>query len=615
MKSIRSRLLIRIGFLLIILFIINQILEYNSFREINIYHAKNQSNVVAEMVRDSLTTLMSIGRIDKRNIFLNNIRMHKKNIEEIRVIRGDKVIKQYGPGNPYEQPRSQQEKEVLKTGIPYEKLEETFDKVHYVLIIPYKAEPKGKIDCLKCHDVDAGDILGAIYIKTDLTEIRRTAFLNLLNTSIVAMVIFIATIFVIIRFFQPYTEFFSKLKKGLSRAKEGDFTERVFIDTNDEAKEVADTYNETMDKLCMTLTSIEKKVSYLIGENIEKSTNALKDTYRIVNELVNIYNFKKIVEKDASKEDIYMRLRKLMRDMKISKYSIYEVDYEKNKLIDIDESVKWCKDIVFSNADQCRVKRTGSEVISEEYACVCPNFINCEDGEAEELFSCLPIFVGGRVGIILQLVYTKEEKEEIKRKTPFIEAYLREVAPVIEAKSYMEKLRRQSLIDQLTGVYNRRFLEELSPKIMAYASRKNITVGILMIDIDFFKQVNDQYGHTVGDAVLKKVASVIKNSVRQSDIVVRYGGEEFLVILIDLPPGESVNVAEKIRERVEKATITAEGVTLRKTISIGVSEFPIDSEKFWQCIKYADIALYKAKETGRNKVVRFEPEMWQNEEY
>ncbi|HHG75363.1 MAG TPA: diguanylate cyclase [Persephonella sp.] len=615
MKSIRSRLLVRIGFLLITLFIINQVLEYKSFREINIYHAKNQSNIVAEMVRDSLTTLMSIGQIDKRDIFLSNIKMNKKNIEEIRVVRGEKVIKQFGKGNPYEQPKSPQEIEVLRTGIPYEKLEETFDKVYYVLIIPYKAEPKGKIDCLKCHNVDAGDILGAIYIKTDLTEIRETAFFNLLKTSIVAMIIFIATIFVIIRFFQPYTEFFSKLKKGLSRAKEGDFTERVFINTNDEAKEVADTYNETMDKLCMTLTSIEKKVSYLIGENIDKSTNALKDTYRIVDELVNIYNFKKIVEKDASKEDIYMRLRKLMRDMKISKYSIYEVDYERNRLIDIDESVKWCKDIVFSNADQCRVKRTGSEVISEEYACVCPNFINCEDGEADELFSCLPIFVGGRVGIILQLVYTKEEKDEIKRKTPFIEAYLREVAPVIEAKSYMEKLKRQSLVDQLTGVYNRRFLEELAPKIMAYVSRKNIIVGVLMIDIDFFKQVNDQYGHSVGDAVLKKVASVIKNSVRQSDIVVRYGGEEFLVILIDVAQDESVKVAEKIRERVEKTAIATEGVTLKKTVSIGVSEFPTDGEKFWQCIKYADIALYKAKESGRNKVVRFEPEMWENEEY
>lgn len=73
-----------------------------------------------------------------------------------------------------------------------------------------------------------------------------------------------------------------------------------------------------------------------------------------------------------------------MKDMNIQQYSIYEVDTENNKLIDIDEETKWCKDVVFLDADQCRVKRTGSEVVSEEYACVCPNFIKCENGEAEE---------------------------------------------------------------------------------------------------------------------------------------------------------------------------------------------------------------------------------------
>lgn len=109
------------------------------------------------------------------------------------------------------------------------------------------------------------------------------------------------TTFVILRFFQPYTEFFSRLKRGLSKAKDGDFSERVFINTNDEAKEVADTYNETMDKLCNTLTAIENRVSYLIGGNINKSSNALKDTYMIVEELVKIYNFKKIVEKTHQK--------------------------------------------------------------------------------------------------------------------------------------------------------------------------------------------------------------------------------------------------------------------------------------------------------------------------
>ncbi|WP_457640842.1 diguanylate cyclase [Persephonella sp.] len=615
MKSIRTKLLLRVAFLLLILFLVNQMLEYKSFREININHAKNQSSIVAEIVRDSLTTLMEIGKIDKREVFLRNIKLEHRNIEEIRIVRGDKVVEQYGEGLEEEKPKTEAELHVLRTGQPYEKLEEGIDKVSYVYILPYKAEPIKRINCLKCHNVEAGDVLGAIYIKTDLTSLRSFAFSNLLKTTFMSLFIFLLTAFVIIRFFQPYTEFFSRLKKGLSKAKDGDFSERVFINTNDEAKEVADTYNETMDKLCHTLSTIEQKVSYLIGGNIQKSNNALKDTSMIVGELVRIYNFKKIVEKDASKEDIYIRLRKLMKDMNIKRYSIYEVDTEHNRLIDMDEEVKWCKEVVFTNADQCRVKRTGSEVISEEYACVCPNFIKCEDGEADEFFTCIPIYVGGRVGIILQLIYDEEEKENIKAKLPFIEAYLREVAPVIEAKSYMDKLKKQSLIDQLTGLYNRRFLEELIPKLSTQALRRKSTIGILMVDVDFFKQVNDQYGHDIGDKVLKRVSEVLSNCVREADIVIRYGGEEFLVLLVDTEKGKSVEIAEKIRKKIENITIYANGILLKKTVSIGVSEFPHDSDRFWQCIKFADVALYKAKETGRNRVVRFEKSMWEREEY
>ncbi|MBK3331586.1 diguanylate cyclase [Persephonella atlantica] len=615
MKSIRIRLLIRISILLFILFLINQILEYKSFREVNINHVKNQSFIVAEIVRDSLTTLMEIGKIDKRELLLNNIKLQHRNIEEIRVVRGDKVIQQYGEGREEEKPKTEAELKVLQTGKPYERLDERFDKVSYVLIIPYKAEPIGKINCLKCHNVEAGSVLGAVYIKTDLTPVRSFAFSNLVQTTLMSMFIFLMTVFVIMKFFHPYTDFFAKLKRGLKKAKDGDFSERVFIDTNDEAREVADTYNETMDKLCHTLTAIEKRVSYLIDGNIQKSSNALKDTYVIVEELVKIYNFKKIVEKDASKDDIYLRLRKLMKDMGIRQYSIYEVDYENNRLIDIDEDEKWCKDIVFTNADQCRVKRTGSEVVSEEYACVCPNFIKCENGEADDFFTCIPIYVGGRVGIILQLIYNRENKEDVKGKLPFLEAYLREVAPVIEAKSYMEKLKKQSLVDQLTGLYNRRFLEEIIPKLSQQVIRRNSNIGILMIDIDFFKQINDKYGHDVGDIVLKKVADVIRNTVREADIVIRYGGEEFMVLLIDVQEGKSEEIAEKIRKRVENTVINTDGISLKKTVSIGVSEFPKDSDRFWQCIKFSDVALYKAKESGRNMVVRFRKEMWEREEY
>jgi diguanylate cyclase (GGDEF)-like protein len=98
-------------------------------------------------------------------------------------------------------------------------------------------------------------------------------------------------------------------------------------------------------------------------------------------------------------------------------------------------------------------------------------------------------------------------------------------------------------------------------------------------------------------------------------MVVRFGGEEFLVILMDIREGEAEMVAEKIRTLVEGSKIKIVGGFIQKTISIGISEFPKDTEQFWEAIKFSDVALYKAKETGRNRVVRFTPDMWTKEKY
>lgn len=135
-----------------------------------------------------------------------------------------------------------------------------------------------------------------------------------------------------------------------------------------------------------------------------------------------------------------------------------------------------------------------------------------------------------------------------------------------------------------------------------------------MCDLDYFKQVNDTYGHNVGDIVLKETSAVIHRSVRKSDIVIRFGGEEFLVVLLDISEGESVTIAEKIRFNIEQYKIQIPEGIIQKTISLGISEFPSDTDKLWGCIKYADVALYRAKDEGRNRCVRFTKDMWKEEQ-
>ena len=110
--------------------------------------------------------------------------------------------------------------------------------------------------------------------------------------------------------------------------------------------------------------------------------------------------------------------------------------------------------------------------------------------------------------------------------------------------------------------------------------------------------------------MLKALSNVLKQSVRASDLVIRYGGEEFLIILLDSQGDAAVQVAENIRVAVEGLKVQVAGIVLQKTISIGISDFPTDSDTFWQAVKFADVALYQAKEKGRNRVIRFDTSMW-----
>jgi diguanylate cyclase (GGDEF)-like protein len=195
------------------------------------------------------------------------------------------------------------------------------------------------------------------------------------------------------------------------------------------------------------------------------------------------------------------------------------------------------------------------------------------------------------------------------------EQYIKESLSVIEAKRLTNTLRESSLKDAMTGLYNRRFLQEYTETLVAGVVRRKKNLGLIMCDLDFFKQVNDEYGHNVGDSVLKETSKTIEKCVRASDLVIRFGGEEFLVLMLDINEGDTFKVSEKIRETVGNTKIKVSEGTIKKTISLGISEFPTDTESFWQAIKFADVALYKAKESGRNKTVRFNKEMWTEEEF
>jgi diguanylate cyclase (GGDEF)-like protein len=268
---------------------------------------------------------------------------------------------------------------------------------------------------------------------------------------------------------------------------------------------------------------------------------------------------------------------------------------------------------VIANSDLCRARRTAEEVISDPNPVLCPYF-NCDTKSYVRY--CLPMVMGGRVGAIVTFVIPKQDFAANRGHMVMLRKYLDESAPVLSSLRLLRISQEQSLRDPLTQCHNRRYLDEYLSQYELLNKRTKRHVGLLMCDLDFFKQVNDQYGHEAGDLVLKEVAQIIRDNIRASDMFIRYGGEEFLVLLHEVTPGASMSIAEKIRMSINAQAFTLSGgMVLHKTISIGVAEFPDDGETMYKVIKFADVALYVAKGAGRNKVMRFSPEMWLEKEY
>jgi diguanylate cyclase (GGDEF)-like protein len=165
-------------------------------------------------------------------------------------------------------------------------------------------------------------------------------------------------------------------------------------------------------------------------------------------------------------------------------------------------------------------------------------------------------------------------------------------------------LREQAVTDPLTGLYNRRYLWEFLRREWVRAKRKDESLAVIMIDLDHFKRINDAHGHPAGDFVLVAVAGLLRNQIRSSDIVCRYGGEEFALVLPEASLGNVRLRAEHIREAIKRLNLTHQGVPLgRITASLGVALFPHHADNPDSLIRAADKALYEAKNVGRDRTV------------
>ena len=219
------------------------------------------------------------------------------------------------------------------------------------------------------------------------------------------------------------------------------------------------------------------------------------------------------------------------------------------------------------------------------------------------------------------LITAKEDKQDLVRgleagaddylSKPFdrneLRARLRTGQRILTLQDEQAKIREelhfQATHDGLTGIWNRRAILDMMRREFEIAARSGCTIGIIMLDVDHFKQVNDACGHLAGDSVLKEVASRIQQVVRSYDLAGRYGGEEFLIVLPDCDAERIQSCAERIRSAIANQPILAEGSSLTVTVSAGTKVLDAALGTESDGLAEADTALYQAKKSGRNKVI------------
>lgn len=172
----------------------------------------------------------------------------------------------------------------------------------------------------------------------------------------------------------------------------------------------------------------------------------------------------------------------------------------------------------------------------------------------------------------------------------------------IEKADLYAEVQELAIIDGLTGVYVRRHFLERFKEELERSKRHDSQLSLLLFDLDFFKEKNDTFGHLVGDAILKEVADILKRNIREVDLVARYGGEEFVLLLTDTGKHDASQVGERIRAAIEQHIFKAYDEALKISISAGVASFPEDGKVVSGLVERADVALYRAKSKGRNRI-------------
>lgn len=216
---------------------------------------------------------------------------------------------------------------------------------------------------------------------------------------------------------------------------------------------------------------------------------------------------------------------------------------------------------------------------------------------------CVPLKCKGKVMGVIELV-NKLKKNQFSEEDLFILTTLADYAAIaLENAQYFQKVKELTITDDVTRLYNSRYMYDYLDQELRRSQRYEMELSIIFLDLDYFKSVNDTYGHLIGSRLLREIAKVVLSCLRTVDIAVRYGGDEFVIILPSTPKENAVRVAQRIRDSMKNNVfLQHEGLKIRQTASFGVASFPKDANNKLDLIRQADKAMYQIKNSSRDGV-------------
>ena len=347
----------------------------------------------------------------------------------------------------------------------------------------------------------------------------------------------------------------------------------------------------------------------VLSRSFSNMTSALRREHE---EIATLNHFSEAVAQCTSEREVYdLLLHALKERLQPRQVIIFKINSSENLLEAAATLVPLPKEIsawpVIEEPHNCKAVRAGRPFRANDVTVepLCPaRFLPPTEGS----YYCGPLIAGG---VIIGAVRVEASKgiwtPDLER---VLDSYLNGAASALSNLRLLDATKRQANIDVLTGLYNRRFLDDYARKIFAMARRRDQPVGVIMMDLDHFKRRNDVYGHEMGDRILRHFAKTVTESMRETNLAARYGGEEFVVLLPDADGKSCALVAERIRQAVMMMVVPSntEKPLPQLTVSMGIAIYPDHGATLDEVVQASDKALYESKRTGRNRITLFTPQ-------